>query len=167
MLQRIGLAQALLNAPRLVFLDEPTSGLDPLGRLLVRDVIRELKAGGTTVFLNSHLLGEVEATCDRVVFVMEGGTVRELTVGDREQGMEVELRLGPVSAAVLEGLARFGSGLRTGDGVAHLCVPDEQDLPRLVRWLVEQGVDVYHLHPRRKSLEAVFLEVMGDDRRPG
>ena len=72
MLQRAGLAQALINDPTLVFLDEPTSGLDPLGRLLVRDVIRELRARGTTVFLNSHLLGEVEATCDRVAFVKRG-----------------------------------------------------------------------------------------------
>ncbi|MGH7682388.1 MAG: ABC transporter ATP-binding protein, partial [Candidatus Eiseniibacteriota bacterium] len=67
MTQRVGLAQALIGRPELVFLDEPTSGLDPLGRLLVRDVIHELRSGGTTVFLNSHLLGEVEATCDRVV----------------------------------------------------------------------------------------------------
>ena len=80
MLQRVGLAQALLNEPELVFLDEPTSGLDPLGRLLVRDIIRELRAGGTSVFLNSHLLGEVEATCDRVVFVKQGRTVHELAL---------------------------------------------------------------------------------------
>src|SRR5204863_8311938 len=82
MMQRIGLAQALMARPELVFLDEPTSGLDPLGRLLVRDIIRELKAEGTTVFLNSHLLGEVEATCDRVVFVKAGRTVHELLLAD-------------------------------------------------------------------------------------
>src|SRR5574341_563075 len=66
MLQRIGLAQALLNHPALVFLDEPTSGLDPVGRRLVRDIIRDLRSRGTTVFLNSHLLSEVEITCARV-----------------------------------------------------------------------------------------------------
>src|SRR5262245_65944946 len=81
MTQRIGLAQALINEPELVFLDEPTSGLDPLGRLLVRDLLRELRARGTTVFLNSHLLGEVEATCDRVTFVKQGRTVHELKLG--------------------------------------------------------------------------------------
>ncbi|MCE9628025.1 MAG: ABC transporter ATP-binding protein, partial [Candidatus Eisenbacteria bacterium] len=75
MTQRIGLAQALLNDPEIVFLDEPTSGLDPIGRLLVRDVIKDLRAAGTSVFLNSHLLGEVEATCDRVVFVKQGRIV--------------------------------------------------------------------------------------------
>ena len=66
MLQRVGLAQALLNRPALVFLDEPTSGLDPVGRRLVRDIIRELKEHDTCVFLNTHLLSEIEVTCDRV-----------------------------------------------------------------------------------------------------
>jgi ABC-2 type transport system ATP-binding protein len=69
MLQRIGLAQAMLNDPELVFLDEPTSGLDPLGRRLVRDIINGLRSEGTTVFLNSHLLSEIELTCDRVAFI--------------------------------------------------------------------------------------------------
>ena len=81
MLQRTGLAQALLNDPVLVFFDEPTSGLDPLGRLLVRDIISELRDRGTTVFLNSHLLGEVEATCDRVAFVKQGRTIHEMGLG--------------------------------------------------------------------------------------
>ena len=76
MLQRVGLAQALLNEPALVFLDEPTSGLDPVGRRLVRDIIRDLRAKGTTVFLNSHLLSEVEITCDRVAFIKHGEVVR-------------------------------------------------------------------------------------------
>jgi len=72
MLQRIGLAQALLNDPELIFLDEPTSGLDPVGRRLVRDIIREQRSRGATVFLNSHLLSEVEITCDRVAFIRRG-----------------------------------------------------------------------------------------------
>lgn len=111
MLQRIGLAQAILNEPEIVFLDEPTSGLDPLGRRLVRDLIRELRSGGTTVFLNSHLLGEVEATCDRVAFVKQGRTVHEMRLGADEAALEVELRLGGADAATLAGLARFGGGL--------------------------------------------------------
>src|SRR5499427_8625344 len=75
MLQRIGLAQALLNEPELIFLDEPTSGLDPIGRRLVRDVIRAQRQRGATVFLNSHLLSEVEITCDRVAFIKQGEIV--------------------------------------------------------------------------------------------
>src|SRR6478735_1439987 len=94
MLQRIGLAQALLNEPQLVFLDEPTSALDPFGRLLVRGVIHDLKARGTTIFLNSHLLGEVEATCDRVSFIKEGRVLRTLALHELEAGLlHVELRV--------------------------------------------------------------------------
>ena len=72
MLQRIGLAQALIHEPELIFLDEPTSGLDPMGRRLVRDIIRAQRDRGATVFLNSHLLSEVEVTCDRVAFIRNG-----------------------------------------------------------------------------------------------
>jgi ABC-2 type transport system ATP-binding protein len=161
MRQRIGLAQALLGEPDLVFLDEPTSGLDPLGRLLVRDVIRELKARGAAVFLNSHLLSEVEVTCDRVAFVKDGRVVREMTLSAAERDLEVELRLDRVSAAVLEGLARFGGGVREADGKIRLLVDGEERLPEMSRWLAAQGVGLYQLAARRRSLEDVFLEVVG------
>src|SRR5688572_19645757 len=111
MTQRAGLAQALLGSPELVFLDEPTSGLDPLGRLLVRDVIEELRAGGATVFLNSHLLGEVEATCDRVAFVKNGLVVHEMELAGAAGTLDVELRVGQVDDALLEGLGAFGTGV--------------------------------------------------------
>jgi len=161
MRQRIGLAQALLGEPELVFLDEPTSGLDPLGRLLVRDVIRELKARGTTVFLNSHLLSEVEVTCDRVAFVKEGRVVREMTLGAAERDLEVELRLERFSPSVLEGLARFGRDVREEGAVIRLRVDGEERLPEMSRWLAAQGIGLYHLAARRRSLEDVFLEVVG------
>ena len=86
MLQRVGLAQALLNRPALIFLDEPTSGLDPVGRRLVRDVIREVRAQGTAVFLNSHLLSEIEVTCDRVAFIRHGEVVRVLELAALSHG---------------------------------------------------------------------------------
>src|SRR5262252_8863407 len=104
MIQRAGLAQALVNSPELVFLDEPTSGLDPLGRLLVRSIIEELRADGVTVFLNSHLLGEVEATCDRVVFVKRGRIVGERRLSAPAEIVELELRVGAAGPAILEGL---------------------------------------------------------------
>lgn len=98
MLQRIGLAQALLNDPKLVFLDEPTSALDPFGRMLVRGIIHDLKARGTTVFLNSHLLGEVEATCDRVSFIKGGRVLRTLSLHEFRAGaLHVELRVDAVT----------------------------------------------------------------------
>ena len=168
MLQRIGLAQALLAEPALVFLDEPTSGLDPIGRLLVRDIIGELRRRGVAVFLNSHLLGEVEATCDRVVFLKQGRTVHELVLGGAEASqLTVELRLGPHDAGLLEALERFGSDPVEGDGLVRLTVAGDEALPGLARWLVERGVALYELRAQRKSLETWFLEVMGEDQRPG
>ena len=163
MRQRIGLAQALLGQPQLVFLDEPTSGLDPLGRRLVRDVIGELRARGTSVFLNSHLLSEVEVTCDRVAFVKEGRVVRVTTLAETESGVDVELRLQGASGSTLEGLARFGRDLRhEGGGMVRLRVESEESLPEMSRWLAAEGVGVYHLAAHRRSLEELFLEVIGN-----
>ena len=167
MLQRIGLAQALLNDPDLVFLDEPTSGLDPLGRLLVRDLLRELRAKGTTVFLNSHLLGEVEATCDRVVFVKSGRTVQEHSLNAASTDVEVELRIGRTTREVLRGLGAFGSGVTEFDGVVRLRVAGDSTLPAIARWLVGEDIALYEMKSRRPSLEQIFLDVMGADQRPG
>ncbi|HUP26799.1 MAG TPA: ABC transporter ATP-binding protein [Chloroflexia bacterium] len=116
MLQRIGLAQALLNDPELVVLDEPTSALDPFGRMLVRSVIHELKAAGTTVFLNSHLLGEVEATCDRVSFIREGVVLRTMSLHALTSGqLNVELRVDIVTPALLAALDRLTLDWRFAD----------------------------------------------------
>ena len=167
MLQRIGLAQALLNKPALVFLDEPTSGLDPLGRLLVRDIIGELRRQGTAVFLNSHLLSEVEITCDRVAFVKRGNVVRELALKDQPAEVEVELRVTPVTAPLLSGLGQFGRDVHQQDGHVRMIVDTEDRIPNVARWLVGQDVQVYQLGASRKSLETLFLEVMGEGERPG
>jgi ABC-2 type transport system ATP-binding protein len=167
MLQRIGLAQALLNSPELVFLDEPTSGLDPLGRLLVRDLIVKLRAQGTGIFLNSHLLSEVEVTCDRVAFVRRGVVVRQMSLTDQSGDIEVNMRLGSCGHELLAGLEQFGKNVRQVDGHVHLSVGSEARLPEMARWLVGQGADVYHFGAEHKSLETLFLEVMGEDERPG
>ena len=168
MLQRAGLAQALINDPLLVFLDEPTSGLDPLGRFLVRDIISELRANGTSVFLNSHLLGEVEATCDRVAFVKHGRVVRELTLSEATPKLDVELVAEPLSDSVLDGLRQFAIvAERAADGKVRLLVARESAIPEIVRWLVSRNVNIHAVHSRPKSLEEWFLEVMGDDQRPG
>src|SRR5215831_12353182 len=139
MLQRIGLAQALLGQPELVFLDEPTSGLDPLGRLLVRDIIRDLRREGTTVFLNSHLLGEVEVSCDRVAFVRKGVVVGEMALQEKQNTMELELKLGPVAPEVLAGLLQFGKSSSIRNGHVRVRVTDEDKVPEVACWLVQQG----------------------------
>jgi ABC-2 type transport system ATP-binding protein len=167
MTQRAGLAAALLGTPELVFLDEPTSGLDPLGRLLVRDVINELRDGGATVFLNSHLLGEVEATCDRVAFVKSGVVVHELELKGAQGTLDVELRVGHVDDGLLDGLAAFGTGVTRTDALVRMHANSEAMLPELARWLVARGVSLYELRCRRKTLEEWFVEVMGEDQRPG
>ena len=167
MLQRIGLAQALLKKPAVVFLDEPTSGLDPIGRILVRDVIRELRDEGTTVFLNSHLLSEVEITCDRVVFIKHGTVVKSISMKEMEQATtQVEIRVGALPddrAELQRGLDRFGTEVRLDTDHIHLTVANQQALPDLARWLIGQGLDVYALTPHHASLEEMFLQIVGTD----
>ena len=168
MLQRVGLAQALLNEPRLVFLDEPTSGLDPLGRLLVRSIIDELRADGAAVFLNSHLLGEVEATCDRVVFVKRGRVVEERRLSAPTELLDVEIRVASAGGVILDGLLRFATNIvQPRPDLIALRTATEAAIPAIVSWLVHQGVQILAVQPRRRSLEDVFLDVMGEDERPG
>jgi ABC-2 type transport system ATP-binding protein len=168
MLQRAGLAQALLNDPQLVFLDEPTSGLDPLGRLLVRNIIDELRADEVTVFLNSHLLGEVEATCDRVAFVKRGRVVNDMHLRDGSTVLDLELRVTPVDQSVQAGLSEFGTDIRLLDtGAVAMRIDSESRVPAIVNWLVARQVEVHAVHPRRQSLEDLFVAVMGEDERPG
>jgi ABC-2 type transport system ATP-binding protein len=168
MLQRVGLAQALLNDPELVFLDEPTSGLDPLGRLLVRGIIDELRSNGVTVFLNSHLLGEVEMTCDRVAFVKRGRVVAQRVLSMPADTLDVELHVESAALAIVEGLSRFGTNAsQPRPGVITLQAHGDAAVPELVCWLVQQGIRIHAVHPRRTSLEDVFLDVMGEDERPG
>jgi ABC-2 type transport system ATP-binding protein len=176
MLQRIGLAQALLNDPELVFLDEPTSALDPFGRMLVRGIIHDLKARGTTVFLNSHLLGEVEATCDRVSFIKAGRVLRTLALRDIAEGqIHVELRVDALTPALLAALQQLidGCGRLVADAHApgdngapatcQLTLHDEQLLPLIAERTLASGARLYALTPRRMSLEQLFLEVVGTE----
>jgi ABC-2 type transport system ATP-binding protein len=164
MLQRIGLAQALLNRPALVFLDEPTSGLDPVGRRLVRDIIRELREAGTSVFLNSHLLSEIEVTCDRVAFIRHGEVIRVLELASLDQGLStVTIRAGGLTAEIISGLARWGEDIQAADGQLAMTIHGETDLPEINRYLVARGVNVYAMSPNRTSLEEIFIETVGKD----
>ena len=168
MLQRIGLAQALLNNPRLVFLDEPTSGLDPLGRRLVRDVVNGLREEGTAVFLNSHLLSEVEKTCDRVAFIRDGAVLETISLADFAQGsVQVTLRVGQPTPQLLPDLAQFGSAVQWQgkNGRIHLTLAQESQLPQLAQWLIDQGHTLYELTPTPLSLEDRFLQVIGQPER--
>jgi len=161
MSQRIGLAQALLNEPELVILDEPTSGLDPLGRREVMEIIRELRAAGTTVFLNSHLLSEVESTCDRIAVIKRGRIARTGSLDDLAGAqLEVDVRaegITPEIRARIEAQARIARA----DG-AHLTliVKNAERLPFLTAALVDGGARLYSFAPRRLSLEEMFVRIM-------
>jgi ABC-2 type transport system ATP-binding protein len=164
MLQRVGLAQALLNQPELVFLDEPTSGLDPVGRRLVRDIVRRLKERGTTIFLNSHFLSEVEVTCDRVAFIKNGEVVRTARMDSLVEGeLTLKIQAQNLPPAVAVNLQKWGRHIRMDDGRISLTIDSEADLPAINRYLVENGADIYTFHPQKVSLEDLFLQVVGEE----
>ncbi|HEX3200630.1 MAG TPA: ABC transporter ATP-binding protein, partial [Actinomycetes bacterium] len=153
MTQRLGLALALLHRPDLVLLDEPTSALDPVGRREVRELVRELAAGGVTVFLNSHLLTEVEAVCHRVAIVSQGRVVASGPLDDLA-GAVTQLRvlLDRVDREVLALLSRHGQVARV-EGMAVTLDVDTLDLaPDLARELVAAGYRLYGLVPVQRSL---------------
>jgi ABC-2 type transport system ATP-binding protein len=162
MQQRLGLAVALVARPELVVLDEPTSALDPIGRADVRDLLLSLKARGVAVLLNSHLIGEVERVCDRVVIldkgrVVAGGTLPEL-LGRRE----LRLRLDGVSAKAESRLAATGPLTRSGESFT-VALPADQDpatVPNLVSDLVGLGVRVHAVEPARITLEERLLDIL-------
>jgi ABC-2 type transport system ATP-binding protein len=164
MLQRVGLAQALLNRPALVFLDEPTSGLDPVGRRLVRDVIREVRAQGTSVFLNSHLLSEIEVTCDRVAFIQHGEVVRVLELASLSSDQtSVTIRVSNLAAESLNGLSEWGREIQMDGEFVHMIIASDTVLPEVTRYLVSQDAEVYSITPNRMSLEDIFIETVGKD----
>jgi ABC-2 type transport system ATP-binding protein len=143
MQQRLGLAQALVGAPRLLMLDEPTSALDPVGRRIVRDLLLELKRRGVAVLLNSHLLSEVELVCDRVTILLGGKVVAAGAPGElaRPRGVEIE----------------------TDDGVAMYADARRDDVPRLVEQLVRDGRRVFGARVLTSTLEEVYVEAVGGE----
>ncbi len=164
MLQRVGLAQALLNAPELVFLDEPTSGLDPLGRRLVREIIMAQRQQGATVFLNSHLLSEVEITCDRVAFIKQGEVLETREVSAlTDTTLQVTIRARKLEQESLSGLSQWASAARLDGERLTFAVADVETLPEILRYLVARGADVYEVIPQRASLEDLFLRIVGTD----
>jgi ABC-2 type transport system ATP-binding protein len=166
MQQRIGLAQALLNRPELVILDEPTSALDPIGRRQVRDIVLKLKAAGTTVFLNSHLLSEIELTCDRVAILNRGRLVREGTLEELlAPSTSVDVRVEVLTEEVRTSLERFGT-VRCNGASATVDLQAEGTVPDLAAAVIESGGRLESLIPHRESLEDMFVRVV-EETTPG
>ena len=161
MAQRLGLAQALLGEPALVLLDEPTSALDPLGRREVRALVRELRARGAAVLVNSHLLGEVEQVCDRVVIVDRGRVVHEGRLDDLAVGaVEVRVRLDRVDARATELAEGFGAVVAVEGATIALVADDARDVPALAEALVRAGYGLAALVPTQPSLEDLFARLV-------
>ncbi len=161
MVQRLGIAQALLGNPELLVLDEPTSGLDPAGRKEVRDLILALKAEGKTVFLSSHILSEVEQICDRVIIIDRGrlvqaGALREMLAGGNRVEIIVDQLPEDVEQAVREG----GATVEREANRVRIAT-DAPQKRAMAEMLWARGCDVISLTPMKSSLEEMFLKVVG------
>jgi len=161
MQQRLGLAAALLGEPELVFLDEPTSALDPVGRHDVREIIRGLSSRGTAVFLNSHLLSEVEQVCDRVAVVDRGRVIASGTMDELLGGSAVKIRVTGLGADRSK-LAGFGDVDEEGDQLTFTNLGAER-VPELVSQIVALGGRVYEVAPRHQTLEDRFLQLLDEE----
>jgi len=160
MQQRLGLGVALLGDPELVLLDEPTSALDPVGRHDVREIIRALRERGVTVFLNSHLLSEVEQVCDRVAIVDHGRVVADGTLAELLRTDTVRVRASDLPRDALASLAAFGRIDADGDWLVARDL-DVARVPDLVAAIVGLGGRVHAVEPRHETLEDRFLRQLG------
>ena len=170
MLQRVGLAQSLVNDPEIVFLDEPISGLDPVGRRQVRDLIASLRAKGTTVFMCSHILSDIEVLCDRVAIIRRGrlaetGRLEELRerAGDAHR-IEI-LVAGADSESIAQSLPSLeGAQVSHAPGGARIEVADEKDVDAALAALRRAGGRLVSVQPVRQSLEELFVRELESNR---
>jgi len=161
MQQRLGLAVALLGTPALVVLDEPTSALDPVGRADVRAIIRRAREAGTTVFLNSHLLTEVERVCDRVAIVDRGRVLADGRLDDLLGASAVRIRATALPTAALAPLGRFGRVAMSDDGWLTISGIETGEIPDAVAAIVAGGGRVEAVDPGRATLEDRYFELIG------
>ncbi len=163
MQQRLGLAQALISDPRILFLDEPTDGVDPVGRREIRDLLASLKGRGKTIFLNSHLLSEVEMICDRVAILNNGvltwtGTVEEIHSRAATMSFFTSIPPEEVWRTLTE---RFGAPRWIGDHF-DLDIADPEAVSVTIDLLRAGGVSIYEVVKRRQSLEDFFIQTVGN-----
>lgn len=163
MLQRLGLAQALLSDPEILFLDEPTDGVDPVGRKEIRDILKSLREQGKTIFLNSHMLSEVEEISDRVTILNKGevlrtGTIKEITA---QEGHEIELQE-PVTDDLLRSLKEIFPHVQGSGSQVLLDSGDRQTLNAILDRIREKGFHMQSLSARKSKLEDYFIKLIKD-----
>lgn len=164
MLQRVGIAQALIGNPELVVLDEPLSGLDPIGRKEIRDLLAELRDEGRTVFLSSHILTDIESLCDRVAIIVNGRVVRtgRLTELLEAHSLQTDIEARGVPDNLQDSLRQRGVGVeRLGEGMR---IRARGPAEPVLQELITAGATIVAVHPRRGSLEGLFMELA--ERRP-
>lgn len=164
MQQRIGIAVALLNDPEIVFLDEPTSALDPVGRIDVREIIKRLKENGKTVFLNSHLLSEVEMICDEVAIINHGhilaeGKLKELL----SKNTHVEMTVANCPNDIKNKINDIAYDIEQRGDILSFKVKNRDDIPRIVKIIIDAGTKLYELKSETSSLESLFVNLIGKD----
>lgn len=161
MLQRLGIAQALLHDPELIILDEPTDGVDPIGRKEIRDLLVELKAQGKTVFINSHLLSEVEMICDEVAILNKGmllrqGTVQELTISDQRYRLQASVK----DAELMQQIRARASFAEANNGHLDLVVSGPEPLNEIIDLLRQHRTLIQAIIPHRQTLEESFFQTI-------
>jgi ABC-2 type transport system ATP-binding protein len=159
MMQRIGLAQALLHDPELLILDEPMSGLDPVGRKQVRDIILGQRRAGKTLIFTSHVLSDVEMLCDRIAIIHRGEVVARGTLDEllRREVRRVRIQLTGVTAGLRATLLERGLSLREHDGITHVTIEGDQGVNPLLEEAMREGATVVEVEPERETLEDLFV----------
>jgi ABC-2 type transport system ATP-binding protein len=160
MLQRIGVAQALINDPELLFLDEPTSGLDPMARIEIRDLIIRLKQQGKTVFLSSHQLLEVELICDRVAILNRGTLLKAGKLDELLPSGRVEIVAENVDDGVAEKIRAMGGHVHRQDGRLVVQQPDDASVNKVVDIIRSANGVIRSLIPQRRTLEELFVSTI-------
>ena len=161
MTQRLGLAAALIHQPKVLLLDEPTDGVDPVGRREIRDILRDEAKNGVAVLLNSHLLSEIELTCDRVAVLRAGKVAAEGSVeGLTRKGAKYKMVAAPIDDALVAGFRESGAGVDRVNGHLELSVDNVEHLNALLDQARARGAMLTELAPLRSTLEDVFVDLV-------
>jgi ABC-2 type transport system ATP-binding protein len=167
MKQRLGIAQAIFHDPEVIFLDEPTDGVDPVGRREIRSIMQQLKAEGKTIFLNSHLLGEVELICDRVAILQQGEVVRQGSVADLTHLQNhFILGLAPGQTFPREDVQKQGFAVSPSGEMWEIGLRDGQSIDPVIDFLRGRGLNLRHLVEKRQTLEELFVQTV-EEAEPG
>jgi len=169
MLQRIGIAQSLINDPKLVILDEPMSGLDPIGRKEIRDLIIRLKDAGKTIFFSSHILSDVEMICDRVAILVKGMLIDTVSVNDllKEEGGTIEICVSDFERSALERIREFNKKIINRGERIYITAGSESEKDEILKIIFERKGKLISVTPQKKSLEALFFKGMDKGKGKG